>query len=180
MEVDQDMLNLVAKEAAPYAKIIFESYVLPVALQHLRKGKNRRAKESQIRQKVQDYLGGTYAQCAYVKTLAFKNVAKRLLDIYVPLTLIHEEDQSEIEIATDCSILEDNHSVLVVDAAGMGKSTVARRLVLDYIANKDRIPVMFELRSFFLRALTWRNCFLIRSVSGISVKKTYLRQCRCC
>ncbi len=148
MEVDQETLELVAKTALPYAKMMIESFILPVVSKRLRKAKGKSSKEKKIRKKIQDHLTTIYAQCSYINTIAFQNLPKRLIDLYVPLTLIHQEEQSEIEVGEGCTILEEYHSVLIVDDAGMGKSTIARRLALDYVIQQKKIPIILELRSF--------------------------------
>jgi len=148
MEVDQETLELAAKIALPYAKMMIESFILPVVSKRLRKAKDKSSKEKKIRKKIQDHLTTIYAQCSYINTIAFQNLPKRLIDLYVPLTLIHQEEQSEIEVGEGCTVLEEYHSVLIVDDAGMGKSTIARRLALDYVIQQKRIPIILELRSF--------------------------------
>lgn len=148
MEVDQETFELAAKTALPYAKMMIESFILPVVSKRLRKAKGKSSKDKKIRKKIQDHLTTIYAQCSYINTIAFQNLPKRLIDLYVPLTLIHQEEQHEIEVGEGCTILEEYHSVLIVDDAGMGKSTISRRLALDYVIQQKRIPIILELRSF--------------------------------
>lgn len=148
MSAEHEAFELAAKSALPYAKAVFDNYILPVLSVHWREFKHRKRIQRQVRDKALEYLSKVYAECSYVNTIAFRNSPTKLLDIYIPLTLVNQERKSEVLADENCSLLEDFTSVLIVDSAGMGKSMIARRLALDYATHQKRIPIIFELRSF--------------------------------
>lgn len=144
MDLDKDTLETVAKTTLPYAKVLFKTYLQPFLADRLR----LRKRSGTIKKALHNYISDAYTQCAYVSIIAFQNTPKRLLDIYVPLELISQEDQSEIEVNQKCRVFEVCASMLIVDNAGMGKSVIARRLALQCILEQSGIPVIVDLRSF--------------------------------
>lgn len=101
-----------------------------------------------------DYLKTKYRDYSYVQTLAMRDRKKSLKKIYQPLTLSREEDEKTIlngltvngydkELAT-VKLLQ------IVDAAGMGKSTMTKRMFLDIVEKGTGYPLYVELRRLSL------------------------------
>ncbi|OUR82733.1 hypothetical protein A9Q75_05230 [Colwellia psychrerythraea] len=57
-----------------------------------------------------------------------------------------DEKGSEIIINAEADIFENDNKVLVNDTAGMGKSTLSKRVFLNTLQNQNYIPVFIELR----------------------------------
>lgn len=70
-------------------------------------------------------------------------------ELYLPLRLESEnenENETEIVINDETDIFENSNKILVNDTAGMGKSTISKKIFLNTVKNQDYIPVFIELR----------------------------------
>lgn len=99
----------------------------------------------------EEYLHRTYKKYSIINTIALKNEQKLLKDLYLPLTLVkkneHDGTLEQLKITSfPVGVLEKYNKILITDTAGMGKSTLAKRLFLDVIDNGLGIPIFIELR----------------------------------
>ena len=98
----------------------------------------------------QEYLYRSYKKYSVINTLVQKNQQMELKEIYVPLTLksLSDEMSSDMVLIDGFpkSFLDENHCVLITDLAGMGKSTVTKRMFLDVVDGQYGIPIFIELR----------------------------------
>lgn len=99
----------------------------------------------------EEYLYRTYKKYSIINTLILRNEQRLLKDLYVPLTIYKEdyyEEKEEKEKITGCPInlLRKYNKILITDTAGMGKSTLVKRIFLDIIENGYGIPIFIELR----------------------------------
>lgn len=96
-----------------------------------------------------EYLYRTYKRYSTVNTLAFKNNQVLLKNIYIPLTLVIEKENNDERLSVDAypeSLIKKYSNLLIIDTAGMGKSTMSKRMFLDIIDNGYGIPIFVELR----------------------------------
>ena len=99
-----------------------------------------------------EYLYRTYKKYSIVNTLALKNQQKFLKNIYVPLTLeTYISDNTtqkkyKIEQFPSEMLHEYSGRLLITDTAGMGKSTLMKRMFIDVVENGYGIPIYIELR----------------------------------
>ena len=103
------------------------------------------------REHFEEYLFRSYKNYNIVNTLVLRNEQKLLLDLYVPLSLVKRKYQWEAGEKTiidkyPIDLVKKYNKILITDTAGMGKSTLAKRLFLDVIENGHGIPVFIELR----------------------------------
>lgn len=98
----------------------------------------------------EEYLIRAYDKYSTLNTLVLRNRIKKLKDIYVPLTLECENNVGETEYQKVDGYPKDfmakNRKVLITDTAGMGKSTIVKRMFLDVVENGYGIPIFIELR----------------------------------
>lgn len=101
----------------------------------------------------QEYLERSYAKYSIVNTLVFHNSQRLLKEIYVAQTIV-KEHQSEGDNETakidklPVSLIEKYKKILITDTAGMGKSTIMKKMFIDLIDNGLNlvgIPVYIEL-----------------------------------
>jgi len=101
----------------------------------------------------QEYLERSYVKYSIVNTLVFHNSQRLLKEIYVAQTIV-KEHQSEGDNETakidrlPVSLIEKYKKILITDTAGMGKSTIMKRMFIDLIDNGLNlvgIPVYIEL-----------------------------------
>lgn len=90
-----------------------------------------------------------YDKFSKIKCLARGQLIMPLKDIYVPLKLYTGHDRGNVEYVVDRympSFFSKKQQVLVVDTAGMGKSTLVKRLFIDIVDTGCGIPIFIELR----------------------------------
>ena len=95
-----------------------------------------------------EYLLRCYAKNNIMTTIVFRGLQKTLEDLYIPLTL--EEYRNEHKrwvIDENCYDILDNYSrILIVDMAGMGKSTIVKYFACQGVNLDKCIPIVVELR----------------------------------
>jgi len=133
----------------PWAAKLFEEKIFPYILN---KGYDFYKKEKEflkIKNKMSEYLARTRAQCSLINSIAFPNVLKKVSDIYVPLTLstIDSRDTMEYIVRRGDFLLNEYKRILIIDNAGMGKSTLMKKIVVDTIDYSADIPIYIELRT---------------------------------
>ena len=95
-----------------------------------------------------EYLLRCYAKNNIMTTIVFGRLQKTLEDLYIPLTLeeYRNEDKKWV-IDENCYNILDNYSrILIVDMAGMGKSTIVKYFACQGINLDKCIPIVIELR----------------------------------
>lgn len=106
-----------------------------------------------INEKLSSYLKRTYENCLYMNTIVFKNQQKKINELYVPLTVTKKNEfgpkDEKINFIIDRyreEFIPQYKKILLVDTAGMGKSTIIKYLFLCSILEKKGIPILIELR----------------------------------
>ncbi|WP_241010340.1 hypothetical protein [Proteus mirabilis] len=110
---------------------------------------NRKKNLYKLKGQMSDYLAKTRAQCSVINSLAFPNVLKKVNDIYIPLTLsmLDSREEREHTIKRGDLFLSEFNNILIIDNAGMGKSTLMKKIVIDTIDHSEYIPIYIELRT---------------------------------
>lgn len=135
----------------PLVETFVKNYVAP-ALANVFKNIKGECQKDLIKssEAFEAYYEHSYERYSIINTLAFKERVKKLKDIYIPLSLRLSEnsrDKKAIQInAYPKELLDKYQRVLITDTAGMGKSTLMKRMFLDVIDNKHGIPFFVELR----------------------------------
>lgn len=101
----------------------------------------------------QEYLERYYTKYSIVNTLIFHNSQRLLKDIYVAQTLVkkHSSEDEEETVKIDelpVSLIKKYKKILITDTAGMGKSTIMKRIFIDLIdkgLDVVGIPIYIEL-----------------------------------
>jgi hypothetical protein len=97
-----------------------------------------------------EYLDNAYESYSKINTLVTTDNKRLLKDIYQPLTLQEEprhKSLSTIKIDGIPTEFEKvGKKVLIVDRAGMGKSTLVKRMFIDAYEKQIYLPLFIELR----------------------------------
>lgn len=162
--VAQKGLETIATELV---KSLIETHIKPIFCQQ--KETERNFKEyKEFQECLQEYLQISYRKAMIMNTIVFKDLRtpKTLCDLYIPLTLQSGNNHSGImpnqnneyanidEEKPKKYIINDNYKlcidkydkILIMDTAGMGKSTLVKYLAAQEINNNRRIPIIIELR----------------------------------
>ena len=150
-------LNEVAKIAAPllvspFVSAITETRIKPMFAELFSKQRvQRQLSEQALTDKFEEYLGRAYERHSFITTVVFQNQQKRLKDLYQPLTVTvpanREGNASSFQINSYTEdFLPAYRRLLLIDTAGMGKSTLLRFLFLCCVEKNAGIPVFVELR----------------------------------
>lgn len=134
--------------ASPFIKSIVDTFVTP-KLEKLkaRFGHDYKKYHVLTEDHFQEYFHRTYKRIGIVNTLVFNNSQKLLKDIYLPLTISREQGREKFKINKFPEILINKYEkILITDNAGMGKSTLVKKMYMDTIDSKKGIPILIELR----------------------------------
>lgn len=103
---------------------------------------------------IEKYLLSKYESYSVINTMATNKNQRNLKDIFIPLTLKEYKNNGDFnktlrEVVVDGFpdiFAEGNRKNLIVDTAGMGKSTLAKRIFVDLVEKKQYYPLLLELR----------------------------------
>lgn len=129
-------------------KAVIETHLKPI----LKKYKDYKDEPEYLEDCLAEYLEISYKKVMLMNTIVFRGIQKTVYDLYIPLTLVHGDSLSQSEensYIVDTSYADcfmENNNVLIVDTAGMGKSTIVKYMYVQAINNNDYIPIIIELR----------------------------------
>lgn len=95
-----------------------------------------------------EYLLRCYGKNNIMTTIVFGRLQKTLEDLYIPLTVEeYRNEDAKWVIDENCYNILDNYSrILIVDMAGMGKSTIVKYFACQGVNLDKCIPIVIELR----------------------------------
>lgn len=137
------------------AKSLVEGFIKNYALPKLSKLAHSISKEGKAYLSLNSnafiaYYKRAYNNYSIINTLAFKERVKKLKDIYIPLTIYPVDNKKEKKLTKvegyPKELLDKYGRILITDTAGMGKSTLMKRMFLDVIDGQLGIPIFIELR----------------------------------
>lgn len=148
-----------ASIVSPLTKSVVETFITP-RLKELDKELSVRGTVllNKISSRFNEYLERTYKKNAILNTLVFHNRQQLLQNLYLPLTINGEvkfTNMKKSEYKSVSYIVDDEfaekfikrfNKLLIIDSAGMGKSTIMKKLFLDIIDKKLGVPILIELR----------------------------------
>ncbi len=131
----------------PSLSKIFASYMSERFKYLLKKINNGNAKQlKSIDDKIALYATRLYERCSIASTLVFPNKQKLLNEIYIPLSISNEQGNSYKIDNNSAGIFNQLDRIIIIDNAGMGKSTLLKKLCISVLEEGIRIPFYIELR----------------------------------
>lgn len=129
---------------------IIKDLALPKIQSIFKKFKIKGADEESVEKQLNRYLTQRYTKFLTIDTLVFPNMQTLLKVLYQPLTVSCKEGITgkEVHIKIDSypeDLLPNYARVIIEDTAGMGKSTITKKLFQSIIEQKAGIPVLIEL-----------------------------------
>lgn len=93
------------------------------------------------------YLDRSFERHTYFNSIVFKNEQRKLEDYYIPLTLHQTKEKTYLKIISfPKNEIDTMRRLLIVDTAGMGKTTLLKFLFLSCVKEEAGIPIFIELR----------------------------------
>ncbi|WP_116109397.1 NACHT domain-containing protein [Lewinella sp. IMCC34191] len=143
-----EMIQSIAAIISPITDSIVKIFIEPrlAKLDHKVRLQGERISHI-ISNNFKQYLKDSYKQYSVINTISLRNNVRLLDDIYEPLTLINKAElKFTIEDDFDYSFFLKNKKIIIVDNAGMGKSTVMKKIFTSIIKGKFGVPILIELR----------------------------------
>lgn len=174
-ELIQQGINILATTSATQIiNTLVDIHIKPIFEKNILKNKTNEIDS------ISKYLEKNYTKYSYISTIVFKNQQKTIEELYIPLTVkksISMEFKENIEIYIDeykDEFIPKYKKILLVDNAGMGKSTIMKFLYLDFIKKNKGIPIFIELRNLNRYAIKKNSKnsliinYLVDEINGIS------------
>ena len=132
----------------PWAKEVIKNKIIPIIPSRVKDYLDDVRAARFLNDSMEKFLSRVGGQCSLVNTLAFQNTPIELKKIYEPISVYHDNEQSNYEclINNKIDILNSYTHILITDSAGMGKSTLMKRIALYCIEETNQIPIYLELR----------------------------------
>lgn len=137
--------------AKPFVEPIISTLISPKIEQLKEWLKNQNTNNKVIdnfyENKFEEYLYRTYSNCSNLNVLVFPNQQILIKDIYQPITLKSTKNNESYKV--ECfeeDLFKSYKRILISDNAGMGKSTLLKRISILLIENSVSIPVLIELK----------------------------------
>lgn len=137
--------------ASPIIKSIVEKFIIPKINGFYKKfDLDRKKYHVPTSEHFSEYFHRTYKKVSFLNTLVFNNAQLHLKDIYQPLSIaMPQKNGKELVFKIDScpvKLINDFEKILITDTAGMGKSTLMKRIFLDIIDRELGVPILIELR----------------------------------
>jgi predicted NACHT family NTPase len=104
------------------------------------------SKVSKISESLKQYLDRIYNKLRLTKNTLFRNKPINFYDNYIPITL--NSDNHLIHTKRPFDFIEEYKKIIVLGAAGCGKTTFLRFITLKCVDENFAIPIYIELRNF--------------------------------
>ena len=96
-----------------------------------------------------EYYCRTFSRLTVMNTLVSRKSQLLLDDIYIPLSIINVNSETKDTFKIDrfpTELSNKFRNILITDTAGMGKSTIMKKLFFSTILDKKGVPLFIELR----------------------------------
>lgn len=147
--MDLSQAKDIASISAPFVKAIIDEFITPNIKRLVKKkGVSIQMTEHAFENQFEHYLIESYDKYSTPNILVLGNQKRQLKDIYVPLEVINNADKTEKHIidSFESDFIPHHKKIIIIDTAGMGKSTLSKRLFLAAVEQKAGVPVLLELR----------------------------------
>ncbi|WP_415374556.1 NACHT domain-containing protein [Patiriisocius sp. Uisw_017] len=152
--MDIETVKNIATVAAPLSKVVLETFLMPKFKEFRDKWKRENNLiDYAFENKFLEYLTSVYEKNGVLNTIAFKKKKVLLNDVYIPLTIQCEErhelprKRKNLTLTEfDDELFAETNKILITDTAGMGKSTLSKKLLISAIEKNKGVPVLIELR----------------------------------
>ena len=147
-DTTDSILKEAAKPASGFLSAILEPKIEKVKLWAKEKDLKGDLDPSKLSKIMEEYLTKLAHRVSELTSIAFPLLKLKIEVAYEPLALeiLHPSNEENPSFDIIRAIVQSNGSFIIIDSAGMGKSTFSKYLVGQFLLKCDRIPVFFELR----------------------------------
>ncbi|MEZ8379388.1 NACHT domain-containing NTPase [Vibrio splendidus] len=93
-----------------------------------------------------NYLNTLSSRVSVISSICFPQKEFAIERAYEPLFVEEFQSRLESKLSVEHIVKNIEESCLIIDGAGMGKSTFSKFLITQILYKSDRIPILFELR----------------------------------
>lgn len=130
------------------SKSIAQKWIIPKIEKYIKRRKIDKALMTPIDNLFEEYLSMSIDYFSYVNIISLSIQQINVEKIYIPLTIFSSEKNERIQLKEyDTVFFSKYKNVIIEDTAGMGKSTILKRLFISACRNNYGIPVFIELRN---------------------------------
>lgn len=143
----KSLISASAPVVAEPVKLVLNTWLKP-KIEKLIKLKDNNKKIKELALTVfSDYLSNTYEEQLSVNVIALGLQQININQIYIPLKLYSQEKKETISINGYNNEFATKYKKIVIeDAAGMGKSTLMKKLFISCVENNVGIPIFVDLK----------------------------------
>lgn len=137
---NEDSINFNTLVEQPIKKSI--AFLIDKAFAKIEDVRNKKM----LQKAFEEYALYCYKKNVYMNSLALGNNKRSILEIYQPLTIKNKINKIKINSA-NIDFIKKYKNILLVDEAGMGKSTIVKYLSIKTLLDGMIIPIIIELRN---------------------------------
>ncbi|MFK7602660.1 NACHT domain-containing protein [Deinococcus sp. SM5_A1] len=109
--------------------------------------KIKRSRSDALSERLNSYISSNIKKYRSLRTIAHPEKKLDLMQIYIPLTLRDDGEEKSYRLDNfNLKFISDSKPKLIIDYAGMGKSTIFKYLYLSCVKEQFGIPFLLELR----------------------------------
>jgi predicted NACHT family NTPase len=137
-------------------KSVVESILKKSIIPYIQSELTRYVKGNELRTLIESinyYCCQKKEKYSIIDTIVFPNQQTLFDTIYQPLTLTEKEpkygNNTDVELVNKYpkEIIEEYERIIIIDTAGMGKSTITKKIFLCAIQEQTKIPIYIEVRN---------------------------------
>jgi len=144
--MEPTLVNAGIKAITPTAEVLLKSKFDKLKKWVKEHDLNKQLQDDRLNQFFFPYFKRLHKKVSTIQTIVFPQQELDIEEIFEPLFLTDREHWGENKCIQMLEIL-DGSSYIIIDDAGMGKSTFAKSLTLTAIREMDLVPIFIELRT---------------------------------
>lgn len=150
--IEPTLVNAGIKAITPVAEVLLKSKFDKLKKWLKEHDLNKQLQDDELNKFFFPYFKRLHKKVSTIQTIVFPQQELDIEEIFEPLFLTDREHWGEKKSIQMLDIL-DGSSYIIIDDAGMGKSTFAKSLTLAVIREMDLVPIFIELRTLDEKSL---------------------------
>lgn len=148
-----ELTKVGAPIAAQFIKPLIDDWLKPKIVKWNSKKELNEKLEDSIYDNFYEYLKTAYNEFQTVNLIALGNEQIKIGDIYQGLTLVTSEKEEYKIDGYNSELVEKYEKILIEDVAGMGKSTLMKKMFIASIEENRGLPIFIELKKMEEKSL---------------------------